>query len=1459
MRRFLVILLLLNSVLLAQENIYVDASVSSTTRNGSSWEHAYKTLTDAQYNLAENPRQVIILMAEGVYKPTFASTPFYVASAGVDVLQRIQGGYCSGTFTYNPTACPTIISGDMNGDDNYNNWPKTSIEADNAAQSGLQKDNATQMFRSDADLKFTSITFRGIRNTMVSSSKDVTFYNCKFENGIFLQLVSLLSEKRVLLVDRCFFTKQITNTWSMSGWGIILFEGNTETTVSNSVFYNNVGRQITGISSARLYTLKVYNNTFVDIDMQADGTSLGVISQSYNSLNVSNNIFYDIKPSNEPIIEAYNFSEFLLLNNRFPSTAPAITVATQSSGNTFVEPGFVNAASGDFRLKSNSPLIDAGNNTYKGLGYDVAGTPRTNDGNGDGTSVVDIGAYEFVLSCAGTGNWITVRNLLDTNGLFAVQEKNVTKCALVDTNNTKVPRIVELNPTNAKIFRLTKGISTLHWLKRMNLSSNLIDDLPISFSSMPNLKTIDLSNNFIDTIPKGFESIMGTAFDSLIVSNNRIRYIAPEVQLRLQQEKIVAEANNLCVGRSTLRNNWLTSAFRSNWSKGQAPGCNLSTPTLIVRESGKPTCVSGSRPVFNTIQEAVNQSGDNLILICDGDYNESVTIAGKYAWIMRATAADGALPEMQTSTGSVRIRNSGQAVFNIIGSHVHLEGLDIENTNTNQGSFAISSDESIVQVEKSVVKSAMGTAIGHPDVQVITLPFAYEVRDSKITGQTGIARQNSSIYAINDTINATDRLVAVNNSGSFHDYFKDLLFLGGGVGIDNSTSSMFKNIKITSAASLIENLGNGIIIDSLSFTTPTKKILGGIKNSYLNNLQIDGGVFTGPAIDSIGYSIVENIRISRTAISSSALKKSFFGTIKSSRFHNFVIANTSNYNSVIDTLNTDTLVGVSTVLISKPFAKVITGNSEIASSIIQSNTKIGETCINGSLISYNTLIENVNCGTKSNFTATVYNNSNSTVDPKLTSEEYGNFYPLVGSPAIDKGSTNASHLKFVTSKDLFGNPRIFNSTIDVGAYEYINARKYALTTIIDGIGGGSSSSTASIDPGVDFALIAPTKMTSAFDKWTPVNGELLFADATKPTTTVKIYSDATIQANYVALKKLTVNYGTGASSTSPTTLYGDLTHPVSIVAPSPQSGYKFWRWEAQTGSPTILNPSSSSTTVTLSADASVLARYAKIVILTLQTSGSGTISANPSSNIGADMDDVVITATPNPGLAFKDFSIAPAGAVTVISSSSKQITVKLNQGATITANFLPIIASYFESTCNPATNVDCHNPSQYGPYFKAVWVTRSKTGSTLENKLNFLIQLCNSGDWEGDQFLYLDFLTGGDANGFDRRIRLESLRNSILTTSLEDFNNSQWNFVSQSSVTVNVASSQTLPGGGTGAAGTLLEFSVDFPSLTTGNNVKWWLRGNQDEVGSQSNPIVTTILNDGRIIDINGQVSDWGQ
>jgi predicted outer membrane repeat protein len=56
---------------------------------------------------------------------------------------------------------------------------------------------------------------------------------------------------------------------------------------------------------------------------------------------------------------------------------------------------------GDLHLRAGSPAVDAGTNSAISLPTDLDGNPRIVDGDGDGTAIVDMGAYEFNCPAGG--------------------------------------------------------------------------------------------------------------------------------------------------------------------------------------------------------------------------------------------------------------------------------------------------------------------------------------------------------------------------------------------------------------------------------------------------------------------------------------------------------------------------------------------------------------------------------------------------------------------------------------------------------------------------------------------------------------------------------------------------------------------------------------------------------------------------------------------------------------------------------------------------------------------------------------------------------------------------------------------------------------------------------------------------------------------------------------------------
>jgi len=87
-----------------------------------------------------------------------------------------------------------------------------------------------------------------------------------------------------------------------------------------------------------------------------------------------------------------------------PSSSATVTYSDvqggwSGTGNINLDPLFVDAIGGDLRLSSGSPCIDKGSNdgVPTGITTDLDGNPRVLDGDSNGTVIVDMGAYEYLI------------------------------------------------------------------------------------------------------------------------------------------------------------------------------------------------------------------------------------------------------------------------------------------------------------------------------------------------------------------------------------------------------------------------------------------------------------------------------------------------------------------------------------------------------------------------------------------------------------------------------------------------------------------------------------------------------------------------------------------------------------------------------------------------------------------------------------------------------------------------------------------------------------------------------------------------------------------------------------------------------------------------------------------------------------------------------------------------------
>lgn len=164
----------------------------------------------------------------------------------------------------------------------------------------------------------------------------------------------------------------------------------TSITLINCKSINNEGRGIYWQQSSSNTNVYLKNCTVSGNTTSQDGGGVFHTSSSgFNGrLSVSNSIIYGNNSSSSVFKDVFSLNAEINYSNIGGSGWPG-------TGNINADPEFVDPDNNNFRLKSTSPCIDSGDNSVIDFPTDLDGLLRIWDGDGDGTSTVDMGAYEF--------------------------------------------------------------------------------------------------------------------------------------------------------------------------------------------------------------------------------------------------------------------------------------------------------------------------------------------------------------------------------------------------------------------------------------------------------------------------------------------------------------------------------------------------------------------------------------------------------------------------------------------------------------------------------------------------------------------------------------------------------------------------------------------------------------------------------------------------------------------------------------------------------------------------------------------------------------------------------------------------------------------------------------------------------------------------------------------------------
>ena len=208
----------------------------------------------------------------------------------------------------------------------------------------------------------------------------------------------------------------ISNNISVYGGGAIHSSANSNITLQNTLVYAN--RAWLG-SAAMLQSAKLeaINSVIANNHSNVYGA---VFIKRESDISVTNSIVWNNSQSQISVYDQYpEQNKLYFSNSNIEGGIEQISVNVNDSlidlgGNVSYYPEFVDSVNNNYRLKINSPCIDAGINDSVNFSTDLIGETRILDGDNNSEVLVDMGAYEFVLPADTFGTTIEVPSEVST-------------------------------------------------------------------------------------------------------------------------------------------------------------------------------------------------------------------------------------------------------------------------------------------------------------------------------------------------------------------------------------------------------------------------------------------------------------------------------------------------------------------------------------------------------------------------------------------------------------------------------------------------------------------------------------------------------------------------------------------------------------------------------------------------------------------------------------------------------------------------------------------------------------------------------------------------------------------------------------------------------------------------------------------------------------------------------------
>lgn len=405
---------------------FVDIDATGTT-DGRSWTNAFNHPQDAldiggasdQVWVADGvyvPRSVadsfVITMVEGVeIYGGFNGTETSLSERAIDIYLAILDGQDTAMVVYGANSAQlngfTVTRGQLTGMQNTGASPiiVNCIFENNGLVEGTDGGAIQNILNANAYIS-SSTFINNYRSAIYNEDSSPTIYNCNFYNNLSDSggAIKNKSQNTQPFIGNSLFNG---NTASLNGGAISNSASNP--LIENCVFLGNVAGENGGaISNENGAVPDIINSLFSDntaiqlggaiYNSESEPTMLNcTISHNYAESYGGGVVSENGKGKEPNIINSilWNNSD-LQISGKAKVTYSNIEEKHKGTGNIDLNPSFIDTTIGDYRLRSDSPCIDSGDNSSVSTLFDIIGNPRITDGNDDSSAIVDMGAYEYI-------------------------------------------------------------------------------------------------------------------------------------------------------------------------------------------------------------------------------------------------------------------------------------------------------------------------------------------------------------------------------------------------------------------------------------------------------------------------------------------------------------------------------------------------------------------------------------------------------------------------------------------------------------------------------------------------------------------------------------------------------------------------------------------------------------------------------------------------------------------------------------------------------------------------------------------------------------------------------------------------------------------------------------------------------------------------------------------------------